>query len=226
MYTDYLLMTAQKNIVREVNAVFDFIEKPYSPIRFKELLVSPNEMKQKFVRLINDEIRNKQAGKPAYIKVKINHVTDPVIVKKLYEASANGVEIDMVVRGNCSLITGVRGVSDTIRINGIIDRYLEHSRIFIFAAGGEEEVFIGSADWMPRNLDNRIEVITPIYDADLKADLRQVVEFGLKDTLQGRWVDGSGKNLPWDGNDGLPFRSQEALYNYYKDSIGENNEKG
>lgn len=226
MYTDYLLMTAQKNIVREVNAVFDFIEKPYSPIRFKELLVSPNEMKQKFVRLINDEIRNKQAGKPAYIKVKINHVTDPVIVKKLYEASANGVEIDMVVRGNCSLITGVRGVSDTIRINGIIDRYLEHSRIFIFAAGGEEKVFIGSADWMPRNLDNRIEVITPIYDADLKADLRQVVEFGLKDTLQGRWVDGSGKNLPWDGNGGLPFRSQEALYNYYKDSIGENNEKG
>ena len=133
MYTDYMLMTAAKNVTRDVSLVFDFIERPYSPVRFKELLVSPNEMKQKFSRLINEEIKNKQAGKPAYILIKINHITDPVMVKKLYEASSHGVRIDLLVRGNCSLITGVPGVSDTIRINGIIDRYLEHSRIFIFA---------------------------------------------------------------------------------------------
>ena len=155
MYTDYMLMTAAKNVTRDVSLVFDFIERPYSPVRFKELLVSPNEMKQKFSRLINEEIKNKQAGKPAYILIKINHITDPVMVKKLYEASSHGVRIDLLVRGNCSLITGVPGVSDTIRINGIIDRYLEHSRIFIFANGGDEKMFIGSADWMPRNLDNR-----------------------------------------------------------------------
>lgn len=131
MYTDYMLMTAAKNVTRDVSLVFDFIERPYSPVRFKELLVSPNEMKQKFSRLINEEIKNKQAGKPAYILIKINHITDPVMVKKLYEASSHGVRIDLLVRGNCSLITGVPGVSDTIRINGIIDRYLEHSRIFI-----------------------------------------------------------------------------------------------
>ena len=154
MYTDYMLMTAAKNVTRDVSLVFDFIERPYSPVRFKELLVSPNEMKQKFSRLINEEIKNKQAGKPAYILIKINHITDPVMVKKLYEASSHGVRIDLLVRGNCSLITGVPGVSDTIRINGIIDRYLEHSRIFIFANGGDEKMFIGSADWMPRNLDN------------------------------------------------------------------------
>lgn len=130
MYTDYMLMTAAKNVTRDVSLVFDFIERPYSPVRFKELLVSPNEMKQKFSRLINEEIKNKQAGKPAYILIKINHITDPVMVKKLYEASSHGVRIDLLVRGNCSLITGVPGVSDTIRINGIIDRYLEHSRIF------------------------------------------------------------------------------------------------
>lgn len=130
MYTDYMLMTAAKNVTRDVSLVFDFIERPYSPVRFKELLVSPNEMKQKFIRLINEEIKNKQAGKPAYILIKINHITDPVMVKKLYEASSHGVRIDLLVRGNCSLITGVPGVSDTIRINGIIDRYLEHSRIF------------------------------------------------------------------------------------------------
>ena len=117
MYTDYMLMTAAKNVTRDVSLVFDFIERPYSPVRFKELLVSPNEMKQKFIRLINEEIKNKQAGKPAYILIKINHITDPVMVKKLYEASSHGVRIDLLVRGNCSLITGVPGVSDTIRIN-------------------------------------------------------------------------------------------------------------
>ena len=169
MYTDYMLMTAAKNVTRDVSLVFDFIERPYSPVRFKELLVSPNEMKQKFSRLINEEIKNKQAGKPAYILIKINHITDPVMVKKLYEASSHGVRIDLLVRGNCSLITGVPGVSDTIRINGIIDRYLEHSRIFIFANGGDEKMFIGSADWMPRNLDNRVEVIAPVYDPDRKS---------------------------------------------------------
>ena len=215
MYTDYMLMTASKNVVRDVSLVFDFIERPYSPIRFRELLVSPNEMKQKFVRLINEEIKNKQAGKPAYILIKINHITDPVMVKKLYEASSHGIRIDLLVRGNCSLITGVPGVSDTIRINGIIDRYLEHSRIFIFANGGDEKMFIGSADWMPRNLDNRVEVITPVYDPEIKADLKQVVEYGLKDTLQGRVVDGTGENRPWITEDNEPFRSQEELYNYY-----------
>lgn len=175
MYTDYMLMTAAKNVTRDVSLVFDFIERPYSPVRFKELLVSPNEMKQKFIRLINEEIKNKQAGKPAYILIKINHITDPVMVKKLYEASSHGVRIDLLVRGNCSLITGVPGVSDAIRINGIIDRYLEHSRIFIFANGGDEKMFIGSADWMPRNLDNRVEVIAPVYDPEIKADLKRVI---------------------------------------------------
>lgn len=216
MYTDYMLMTAARNIVSDVNRVFTFIEKPYSPVRFKELLVSPNEMKQKFVKLINDEIKNKQMGKVAYIRIKINHITDATMVKKLYEASANGVPVDLLVRGNCSLMTGIPGLGDTIRINGIIDRYLEHSRIFIFAAGGEDKTFIGSADWMPRNLDNRIEVITPVYDPDVKADLRKVIDFGLRDNCQGSIVDGSGENLPWTTDSEMPFRSQEELYKSYK----------
>ena len=216
MYTDYMLMTAAQNVVRDVNSVFTFIEKPYSPVHFKELLVSPNEMKLKFIKLINDEIKNKQAGKPAYIRVKINHITDAAIVKKLYEASANAVPVDMLVRGNCSLMTGIPGVSDTIHINGIIDRYLEHSRIFIFAAGGENKTFIGSADWMPRNLDNRVEVITPVYDPEIKADLWRVIDFGLRDNCQGSIVDGTGENRPWTTGSELPFRSQEELYRIYK----------
>lgn len=214
-YTDYMLMTAYKPIVRDVNAVFDFIERPYSSIRFKELLVSPNEMKQKFVRLINDEIRNKEMGKPAYIKIKINHITDIVMVKKLYEAAEKGVPVDLLVRGNCSLFTDLPELNGNLRIHGIIDRYLEHSRIFIFGAGGTEKMFIGSADWMPRNLDNRIEVVTPVYNPEIKADLKQVVEFGLNDTLQGRIVDGTGENQFPDEEEQGVFRSQEALYNYY-----------
>ena len=217
MYTDYMLMTASRSVVREVNSVFTFIEKPYSPVHFKELLVSPNEMKLRFIRLINDEIKNRQSGRPAYIRVKVNHITDSAIVKKLYEASAAGVPVDMLVRGNCSLVTGIPGISDTIHISGIIDRYLEHSRIFIFAAGGENKTFIGSADWMPRNLDNRIEVIAPVYDARIKEDLWKVIDFGLRDTCQGSVVDGTGENRPWMGEDGsgAPFRSQEELYKYY-----------
>lgn len=215
MYTDCMLMTASPRLVKDVNAVFDFIERPYVPIKFKELLVSPNEMKNKFIALIRDEIKNKKAGKPAYIKIKVNHITDPMMVDKLYEASQAGVDIDLVVRGNCSLVTDVPGVSDHIRINAIIDRYLEHSRIFVFAAGGTEKVFIGLADWMPRNLDNRVEVVTPVYDPDIKEEMKRIVEYGLKDTLQGRIVDGTGDNEFHAIVDEQPFRSQEALYNYY-----------
>lgn len=215
MYTDCMLMTANSRLVREVNHVFDFIERPYSPIKFKELLVSPNEMKKKFVALINNEIKNKKAGKPAYIQIKINHITDPVMVNKLYEASQAGVDVDLVIRGNCSLVTGIPGVSDHIKIHGIIDRFLEHSRIFVFAAGGEEKIFLGSADWMPRNLDHRIEVITPVYDPAIKEEMKRIVEYGLKDTLQGRIVNGNGENEFWTSEGKQPFRSQEALYNYY-----------
>ena len=219
VYTDYMLMTAAKNIVKDVNAVFTFIEKPYMPVTFKELLVSPNEMKKKFVRLINNEIKNRQQGKPAYIKVKINHITEPEMVRKLYEASENGVRVDLLVRGNCSLVTGIPGKSDNIRICGIIDRYLEHSRIFIFANGGEKKCFIGSADWMPRNLDNRIEVVTPVYDAKIKEDLEKVIDYGLRDTMQGRIVDGTGENRPWTTEDGEAFRSQEQLYMHYREQM-------
>lgn len=217
-YTDYLIMTASRPVVREVQAVFDFIERPYAPIHFKHLLVSPNEMKQRFIRLINDEIRNRENGKPAYIKVKINHITDPVMIAKLYKAAECGVPIDLLVRGNCSLITTLPALNGNIRAVGIVDRYLEHSRIFIFAAGGEEKVFIGSADWMPRNLDNRIEVVCPVYDPAIKADVKRVVEYGLKDTRQGRIVDGSGENRLQMPSENEPlFRSQEALYEAYRD---------
>ena len=228
MYTDYTIMTAHRQIVKEVNEVFNFIEKPYTPVNFRELLVSPNDMRKRLIALINKEIKNKKQGKDAYILAKVNHITDRMLIEKLYEASTAGIRIDLLVRGNCSLVTGIPGVSENIHINGIIDRYLEHSRIFIFSNGGEEKYYIGSADWMPRNLDNRIEVLVPVYNKEIQADLKQIIYYDLHDTAKGHIVDGSGENLPWkdiyptlseqpvDETKISLFRSQEELYKEYK----------
>ena len=212
VYTDYLMMTARPRIVNEVARVFEFIDRPFSPMRFQELMVSPNSMKHRLLRLLVNEIKNAKEGREAWLKMKINPITDSDMVRKLYEASRAGVRIDIVIRGNCSLVPGVPKVSENIRCVGIIDRYLEHSRILIFCNGGKNKFYLGSADWMPRNLINRIEVYSPVYDADLQRDLLRTVEYGLRDTMNGRLIDGRGTNQFQQGN---PFRSQEALYNCY-----------
>ena len=209
IYTDYLMMTARPKIVNEVAKVFDFIDRPFSPFRFSELLVSPNSMKSRILRMLDTEIRNASEGKEAWVKIKINHITDTDMVTKLYQASKAGVKIDIVIRGNCSLVPGIKGLSENIRCVGIIDRYLEHSRILIFANGGKPRYFLGSADWMPRNLLNRIEVLTPVYDEELQADLMRTISYGMRDTTNGRIVDGKGTNNFVEGE---PFRSQQELY--------------
>ena len=213
IYTDYLMMTARPKIVNEVAKVFDFIDRPFSPFRFSELLVSPNSMKSRILRMLDTEIRNAGEGKEAWVKIKINHITDTDMVTKLYQASKAGVKIDIVIRGNCSLVPGIKGLSENIRCVGIIDRYLEHSRILIFANGGKPRYFLGSADWMPRNLLNRIEVLTPVYDEELQADLMRTISYGMRDTTNGRIVDGKGTNNFVEGE---PFRSQQELYKELK----------
>ena len=213
IYTDYLMMTARPKIVNEVAKVFDFIDRPFSPFRFNELLVSPNSMKNRILRMLDTEIRNVSEGKEAWVKIKINHITDTDMVTKLYQASQAGVKIDIVIRGNCSLVPGLKGLSENIRCVGIIDRYLEHSRILIFANGGKPRFFIGSADWMPRNLLNRIEVLTPVYDEEMQTDLMRTISYGMRDSTNGRLIDGKGTD---DFVNGEPFRSQEELYKELK----------
>lgn len=212
IYTDYMMMTARPRIVNEVAKVFNFIDRPFSQVRFQELMVSPNSMKSRILRLLDTEIKNAQAGKEAWVKIKINHITEPEVVNKLYHASCAGVKIDILIRGNCSLVPGMPGLSENIRCVGIIDRYLEHSRVLIFCNGGNPRYYLGSADWMPRNLLNRIEVMTPVYDETLRADLLRTVEYGLKDTTNARVVDGKGTN---EIQKGEYFRSQEELYKAY-----------
>jgi len=216
VYTDFTLMTAHKGIVEEVENVFEFLEQPYLNPIFKQLIVAPQFMRKKLINLIKTEIENAKKGKPAYIFCKINHIVDEKIIEKLYQASNAGVVIKLLVRGNCSLVTGIPKQSENIQAFGIVDRYLEHSRILIFANGGEERYFLGSADWMLRNLDFRVEVYTPVYDPDIQKQLKRVIEFGLKDNVKGRIVDGSGKNRLNDLAHDTPFRSQEELYKIYK----------
>ena len=219
VYTDFTLLTAKKTIVDEVETVFDYIEHPYLNPVFNELIVSPIFMRKRIISLIKKEIDNARKGLPAYIFCKINHIVDEKIIEKLYDASNAGVTIKLLVRGNCSLVTGVPKLSENIQAYGIIDRYLEHSRIMIFANGGDEKYYIGSADWMGRNLDNRIEVYAPVYDADLKHQLKRIIEYGLKDNLKARIVDGSGKNVLQSIPDDKPFISQQELYRSYKNSL-------
>ena len=216
VYTDCLLMTAHKGIVDEVESVFHFLEQPYHSPRFKHLIVSPMFMRNQLYKLIKTETDNAKNGKPAYIHCKINHVVDEQIIQKLYQASNAGVEIKLLIRGNCSLKNGVTKLSKNIQAYGIIDRYLEHSRILVFANGGDERYFIGSADWMQRNLDTRVEVYVPIYDNNLKKQLRNTIDFGFRDNVKARIVDGSGMNVVNETEDKVPFRSQEELYKHYQ----------
>ncbi|HIQ85300.1 MAG TPA: RNA degradosome polyphosphate kinase [Candidatus Cryptobacteroides excrementigallinarum] len=229
-YTDVLMFTARPELVREVEKVFDFIASPFIPIRFGKLLVAPNFMRRTLMRLIRTETANAKKGLPAYIRMKINHITDEEMIDLLYKASEAGVQVDIALRGNCSIIAGQRGFSENIRICGIIDRYLEHSRILIFANGGKESIFIGSADWMPRNLDHRVEVLAPVYDPEIKEEMRRIVDSALADTVQARVVDGTGDNrlrtaadLPAYLDGSLPghalrsFRSQDELYRHYSE---------
>ena len=216
IYIDYLMMTARPRIVNEVAKVFEFIDRPYIHPRFQELMVSPYAMKSRILRMLDTEIKNAQEGKEAWLKMKINHITDKEVVAKLYQASQAGVRIDIVIRGNCSLVPDIRELSENIHAVGIIDRYLEHSRILIFCNGGKNRYFLGSADWMPRNLSDRVEVLTSVYDEDLKRDLMRTVEYGLKDNTNGRIVDGKGTNELQPIDDEHPaFRSQEELYHAY-----------
>ena len=217
VYTDLMLMTAHKGITSDVLKVFDFIERPFLNIHFKELLVAPNDMRQPLYNMINREIRLARSGKEAFIRLKLNHIVDEKMVQKLYEACNAGVHVELCLRGNCSLIPQATGFSEGMYINSIISRYLEHSRIYIFGNDGKPRYFIGSTDWMARNLDKRIEVMTPVYDEDIQRELDFIVSAGLSDTEQGYYtLDGEVYARWGDFPPGTElFNSQDAIYQYY-----------
>ncbi|MFV0390498.1 MAG: RNA degradosome polyphosphate kinase [Paludibacteraceae bacterium] len=215
VYTDFTLFTANREITSEVEMVFDFIDRPFQTVQFSHLLLSPQDMRKKINRMIHTEIINAKRGLPAYILCKINHITDFKLINKLYEAAEAGVKIQAVVRGMCSVVTTQQELNGNFEIVGIIDKFLEHSRIFVFCNNGVEKYYLSSADWMTRNLDSRIEVAVPVYDKKIQEELKTVIEFGLKDNVQARICDGSGKNK-MKTDEEPPFRSQMELLKHYE----------
>ncbi len=207
-------------ISNEVKRTFEFFEHTYRNQHYKHLVSSPLYMRRKFYSHIDNEIKNAKAGKEAYIILKINNLVDKNIIEKLYQANNAGVKITLNIRGICSLVPGVPGMSENITAIGIIDRYLEHSRIMIFCNGGDELYYISSADWMTRNLDRRIEVACPIYDKNIQKEIKDMIEIQQKDNVKARVIDKEQNNdyVPCE-KDNQQVRSQYALYEYYKNKL-------
>ncbi|NOH99128.1 polyphosphate kinase 1 [Vibrio sp. 99-70-13A1] len=216
IYTDFSLLTADQDLTNEVRNVFGYIENPYRPVKFDHLIVSPRNSRKKLYQLIDGEIANAEAGKKAQITLKVNNLVDKGLINKLYSASNAGVDIRMIIRGMCSLVPGVEGVSENIKIISIIDRFLEHPRVLITHNDGDPQVYISSADWMTRNIDHRIEVTTPIRDERLKQRIIDIVNIHFTDTVKARWIDKEMSNSYVPRGNRKKLRSQIAIYDYLK----------
>ncbi|TAI48312.1 polyphosphate kinase 1 [Flagellimonas allohymeniacidonis] len=220
IYTDYTLFTAHEGILKEMSRVFEFFETNYKVNKYKHLVVSPHYTKMTFNKLIDTEIANAQMGLEAYIKIKMNSLTSYKMVDKLYEASRAGVKIELIIRGVCCLIPGVEGMSENIEAISVVDKFLEHPRLFIFGNGGDPKIYISSADWMTRNLDFRVEVGCPIYDPSIKQELLDTFEISWRDNMKARVFSEEQDNAYRERQEGEPLvRSQFALYDYYKGKL-------
>lgn len=219
VYTDVTLFTSHQHILREVMRIFEFFEVNYRVHRYKHLFVSPHYTRTKFYKLIDREILNAIGGKEAFIKLKMNSLTDYKMIDKLYEASREGVKIQLIIRGMCCLIPGVPGMSENIEAISIVDNYLEHSRVYIFGNCGDPDVFISSADFMTRNLDQRVEVTCPIYDSEIKQEMLETFEIGWKANVKARLHSESLENKYRKRPDEKPFRAQLETYNYYRNKL-------
>jgi len=218
VYTDYTLLTANQKILKDVNKVFNFFEVNYKVHRYKHIITSPHYTKTKLFALIDTEIENAKQGKSAYIKLKMNSISSYKMVDKLYEASRAGVKIQMIVRGLCCLVPGIKGMSENIEIISIIDKFLEHTRLYIFSNNDDPKFYISSADWMTRNIDNRVEVSCPIYDKDIQQELQDSFDICWSDNVKGRLINETQDNT-YRSNDGPKVRAQFETYNYYLNKL-------
>ncbi len=219
VYTDVTLFTCRQKILKDIDKVFDFFDVNFRVHRYKHLIVSPHYSRSRFHKLIDREIHNANAGLYSFIKLKMNSISDIEMIDKLYEASRAGVKIQLQIRGICSLIPGIEGMSENIEAISIVDNYLEHSRVFIFENNGDPEVFISSADFMTRNLDGRVEVTCPIYDEDIKKELIDTFDVGWKGNVKARFHSEKFDNKYRVRGQNPIFRAQLETYNYYKNRL-------
>lgn len=216
IYTDCSLLTADHNITKEVEKIFKIFKNNIDRSVFRELIVSPFNIRRKIHLLIDQEIAFAKNGEPASIAIKINNLVDAKMIKKLYEASNAGVQINCIIRGICALVPGIVGQSENITVRSIVGKFLEHNRILIFNNGGDEKYFISSADWMTRNIDARIEVTVPIYDKEIQADLKFMMDAGMMDNQKARIIDQFQKNKYTKSDLKEKYNSQNEIYNYFK----------
>ncbi|MDX1906850.1 MAG: polyphosphate kinase 1 [Bacteroidia bacterium] len=214
LYTDHGYFTADQEVIQELQEVFAYLnDQAYVPREFKHLLVAPFNMRRRFVEMIEREAAHARAGKPADILIKLNNLEDERMIEKLYEASQAGVRIRLIVRGICCLRPGVPGLSDHITVTRIVDQYLEHARAFVFHNAGANELYLGSADWMQRNLSRRVEVIFPVTDGQLKSEIFAILKLQLSDNVKATRLDADMVNHPIR-NDNPPLRVQHAIYGH------------
>ncbi|MFT4995329.1 MAG: polyphosphate kinase [Paraglaciecola sp.] len=216
IYTDFSLFTRNQALAEEAEDVFNFIQQPYRRFKFQHLQISPINARTKIQSLLRQEIQNANEGLKAGITLKLNNLDDKRLVDDLYKASQAGVKVRAIVRGMCSLVPGVKGLSENISIISIVDRFLEHPRVMVFENSGDKRVFISSADWMTRNMDNRIEVGCPIYDEDLKTRIIDILEIQFQDTLKARVIDQQQNNKYVSRGNRKKLRSQIDIYDYLK----------
>ncbi|MDX8341398.1 polyphosphate kinase 1 [Draconibacterium sp. IB214405] len=216
VYTDKGLLTADPRLADEVEKVFLFFKQNYLHFDYEHLVVSPFSMRKHFIKNIDNEIKLAKKGKPAWMILKMNSLIDPGMMMKLYEAAQAGVKIQLIIRGIFGMQIGLEGYSENITAVSIVDKYLEHTRLFLFGAGGEEKMYISSADWMSRNLNRRIEVACPIYNESIKAELKEQLLIQLQDNSKARILDPKLLNMYADGSTDKKYRAQEDFYNYIK----------
>lgn len=216
IYCDHSLFTADKRITTELHKVFEAIHKKVISKGYKHLIVSPLETRSKLFTLIDNEIKNAKAGKQAYIILKMNSLADELTIKKLYDASNAGVIIKLIIRGMCCLIAGKKGFSENIEVISIIDKFLEHARVWIFANLNNEKIFLLSADLMTRNLDHRVEVGFPIYDKKIMQEIRHIIDIQLMDNTKAREINALNNNKYHKNKLKIKYRSQIDTYNYLK----------
>ena len=214
IYTDHGLMTVDPRLTEEVFRVFQGLAGEEVDADFEHLLVAPHHLRNGFNALIDAEAAAAEQGRPSGITVKMNSLQDRGIIERLYEASASGVPIKLVIRGICCLRPGVEGLSESIEGRSIVDRFLEHSRMFLFHADGADKLYLASADWMTRNLERRVEVAFPIYDDDVRAELRAVLDLQLEDNTKARIIDAAQRNEFVTASGAPEVRSQIDTYRY------------
>jgi polyphosphate kinase len=219
IYTDAMLLTCNQTITKEARQIFSFFDKNYSVPKFSQLLVAPFNLRSKFITLVNREIKHAKAGKPAEIFIKMNNLVDIDIIEKLYQASRAGVKIKLIIRGICSLVPGIAGVSENIEAISIVDKFLEHNRVLVFYNLGKQDTYIGSADLMTRNLDHRIEIVLPILDEKVKKQLLQIMDLQWQDNVKARIFDATQSNvLKTKTPKEKALRSQDAIYDFWQDA--------